>query len=92
MNRLERRKMVRNTKPNTVDSIYMIKNSKEISNILLQRFEYTLKEYGISYYIKDGEVKSDDKRVQEIYDSEAGKLINELKVVRGDYKKIKVYG
>jgi hypothetical protein len=92
MNRRERRKMVRDTAENSTNLGALISNHREITEILKQRYLYTLKEYGIPYYISKNEVRTNnDKRAQEIYDQEAQKLLNELQIVKGDYKKIKNY-
>ena len=91
MNRRDRRQLVRDTTNNTLNKWGLVVNGKHITAILLQRLEVVLKEYGISYYVTNNEIKSDDTRLEGIYNSEAEKLLNELKLLKGDYKKLKLY-
>lgn len=89
MNRSERRKMVKDTiKNGKLDPLYLLRNSTEITRILLSRLEEKLKKEKIDYRIDKDEVKSSDPRVQGIYERELEKLKNQLKDNYGDYKKI----
>lgn len=83
--------MVRSTKDGEINKFHVLQNAEPISELLLQRMEYTLQEYGIEYSVLGGEIKSTDGRVDKIYDTELEKLKNELLLNKGDYKKIKKY-
>ena len=90
MNRRGRRRMVKNTKDGTINPVFLAMNSKPISEILLGRMEKLLTAKKIDYMVVNGEIKSSDSRVDDLYEEQLTLLKEELIKFKGDYKKIKV--